>query len=499
MPYDAINVGNHELYENQVVDYMNQPAGFIEWWGDRYLSSNTVWTASMSPLGSNYRVMRGLHTSVLTFGFLFNMPNHASKVVVKDVEQTLKESWFRKALSDETYDAIVVLAHMHCTDPLVTFILNAIRSHVSADMPVQFLTGHTHVRDFAVMDSASTSLEAGMYLKTVGFASFPTQKSLQARAAGVHTQDLFQYKYIDGSKQALREALKLETFETYDGTALSIFVERAHIEMGLEVVVGCMPFSARFYLANGLDKPDSLWRLFRDKIVPAQFLPNDVVFNGKGMWRYDLIGGDVRLDDVIAVSPFNESWHVWPNVPYDVIIQLNETMNSMQQQDAGPPFMPELPNFILASVKPLVSSGEKYNLITNAFETIMVREALAKIDSDIASITVGVLNFTTTDVWLKYVQEAFLCRGGLGVGPYVPWASSMTASEFDKIKLSFLIAAVVVVVALSSWYVRQRGIIYRRRTARNDFQIQQALREYESRYRDNDADPIDSDDEGDFI
>jgi hypothetical protein len=110
-----------------------------------------------------------------------------------------------------------------------------------------------------------------------------------------------------------------------------------------------------------------------------------------------------------------------------------------------------------------------------------------------------VLNFTTTDVWLKYVQEAFLCRGGLGVGPYVPWASSMTASEFDKIKLSFLIAAVVVVVALSSWYVRQRGIIYRRRTARNDFQIQQALREYESRYRDNDADPIDSDDEGDFI
>src|SRR3569623_1870504 len=76
MPWDAINVGNHELYSDAVIDYMTRPGGFAEWWGTRYLSSNTVHANSKEPIGNRYRLLHGRSGSVLAFGFLYNMTNN---------------------------------------------------------------------------------------------------------------------------------------------------------------------------------------------------------------------------------------------------------------------------------------------------------------------------------------------------------------------------------------------------------------------------------------
>ena len=53
MPFDAINVGNHELYHNETI-YLMQRSGFIEHWNGNYLSSNTLDATTGEPLGNRY-------------------------------------------------------------------------------------------------------------------------------------------------------------------------------------------------------------------------------------------------------------------------------------------------------------------------------------------------------------------------------------------------------------------------------------------------------------
>jgi hypothetical protein len=184
MPWDAINVGNHELYRSSVITEFLRPGGFVEWWGDRYLSSNVIHTERQQPLGQRYRFLRGRNATVLTFGFLYNMDDASSLVTVETVETVVEAQWFVDVVTNVNrdpqgdYDAILVLAHMDADDSLVTVLLNKIRWLVGETMPVQFLTGHTHERKVQVMDHASVSFEAGKFLDTIGFVSFPRKQTL---------------------------------------------------------------------------------------------------------------------------------------------------------------------------------------------------------------------------------------------------------------------------------------------------------------------------------
>jgi 2',3'-cyclic-nucleotide 2'-phosphodiesterase (5'-nucleotidase family) len=301
MPWDAVNVGNHELYRERVVQSMMQTSGWIEWWRPKYLSSNVLHAVSQEPIGNRYRVLRGKNWSVLTFGFLYNMDNAVGSVTVRKVEEAVEEEWFVSALENEQYDAIMVLSHMDVRDPSVATILSKIRSTVGSDnVPVQFVTGHTHIRDYDRPDAASASFEAGRYLDTVGFASFPARTSLAA-ATGAATDDdnasssaLFQYTYLDASVPVLADALGVSPLATENGLALSDFIKTVREEMGLTKVIGCL--SQSYYLNRTLEDADSLWRFFRDTIVPEQFDENLALLLGKGGWRYDLLKGELRVE-----------------------------------------------------------------------------------------------------------------------------------------------------------------------------------------------------------
>ena len=184
MPWDAVNVGNHELYRGSVIDQIVRPGGFSQWWGRRYLSSNIVETKSLEPIGNKFTYMYGQHSTVLVFGFLYNMEGYDPKVTVKKVEEVITEGWFEEALmgTSVAFDAILVLAHMDHRDALIKVILDRIRLFVDSDMPVQFVTGHTHYRGYSKPDEHSLSFEAGRYLDTIGFVSFPTQTTVKAVA-----------------------------------------------------------------------------------------------------------------------------------------------------------------------------------------------------------------------------------------------------------------------------------------------------------------------------
>jgi 2',3'-cyclic-nucleotide 2'-phosphodiesterase (5'-nucleotidase family) len=129
MNFDAVTVGNHELYMNSVIAQMMQPAGFIEFLGHRYVSSNVMRTERTDrSIGNRYTLLRGRHANLLVFGFLYEMKDTGDLVTVAEVAATVQEPWFQAAVkATNDYHAILVLAHMDVNDPLLQIILSAIR------------------------------------------------------------------------------------------------------------------------------------------------------------------------------------------------------------------------------------------------------------------------------------------------------------------------------------------------------------------------------------
>ena len=106
------------------------------------------------------------------------MPDACAMARVEKVHEVLASDWFQESLQEPNLDGVLVLAHMDVQDPLVFVIHKAIRAVLGPNFPVQFVTGHTHYRGFHQVDDASTSVEAGRYLDTVGFLAFPKAHTL---------------------------------------------------------------------------------------------------------------------------------------------------------------------------------------------------------------------------------------------------------------------------------------------------------------------------------
>jgi len=383
MPWDVVNVGNHELYDKDVIEATYRPGGFAEWWGSRYVNANVLHTQKATPVAHRYRLLKGDNANVLTFGFLYNMQGNDPSVTVQTVQDTIHEDWFHDALTTDTemeggYDAIMVLAHMDHQDELVKIILDRIRHFVSEDMPIQFIAGHTHYRGYSQVDNFSTSCEAGRFLDTVGFVSFPKQSTIRNAAAEkaaqeaaeaaaqeaaadsnstngnedvsnetdtgggllmgedsnspqVEYHDTFEHVFIDAKYDTLAETLGLERNEmmTEDGMFLTEFIYNVQQDLGLNKIVGCI--EQDYDLGKHPSDPSSLWNLYCNEVVPHVMGELDgrakIVVSEAGAFRYGLYARELVLDEVIAVAPFNNSLYRFEGIPGSVLLDLNSTLN----------------------------------------------------------------------------------------------------------------------------------------------------------------------------
>jgi 2',3'-cyclic-nucleotide 2'-phosphodiesterase (5'-nucleotidase family) len=496
MPYDAINIGNHELYKDSVIQYMTSAGGMVDWFGEKYLSSNVRFNTTREPIGSNFRILKGRYNNLLTFGFLYNMKNCASSVVVEEVEYVVQESWFVDVLKrTHDYDAVLVLAHMDVRDPLCQIILDAIRSIAGTDIPVQFITGHTHIRDYQVFDHFSSSFEAGHFLDTLGFVSFPSIKSVKLAlnqsvsekngnltSSSLSLTSLFKYQYINATVDVLAETLNLpvESFPTEDGLAQAEFIAHTRNKLGLDKVVGCI--GSTYYFNRTLDASDSLWGFFKSEIVPSQFSGRKVVFLGNGGWRYDLYEGDVRLDDLFGVSPFNNSFWMWHDIPATVIVAVNSTLNALPPQLPTP-----LPNFILSSSQSF-QIDERYSLIVDSYELSVVEEQLRIIipnDTTFPTRT-ELSGVTTTSIWINYfTQNSPSCNSKFHQpkenNPFSSNNGHKVSGDagIDTMRLAFVGTAITVMIILTAILVHQKSAVFRQLMDQRQFAIMEAIREYE--------------------
>eukprot|EP00980_Cylindrotheca_fusiformis_P018314 scaffold5972_cov127-Cylindrotheca_fusiformis.AAC.1 len=473
LPLDALNCGNHELYLEETVDYMMRPGGWVDWWGDRYLTGNIKVSreGQKRPLGHLYRYLEGNQSNLLVYGFLYNMKGACESVDVEEVEVVLQMPWFREALvleGEHAVDAVLVLAHMDLKDPLVDVIRKAIRDIAGAEMPIQFITGHTHYRGETQLDDWSTSFEAGRYLDTIGFVSFPTRATAELTINATNsTNGKFQSVFIDGSAAALSEHLGLDDpkeMETQNGIELSTFVRSTREKMGLLEDIGCAPHD---YIVNAaLDDEASLWRLFRDEVIPKTFFVDEkngsIMFLRNEAWRYDLRShSSLILDDIIAVAPFNDTVMYIGSVPGRAILRLNETMN-------GEPFSWSglLPNFILIGA---VDDEDKlFHFYAHEFNAREIIEGLQKIIPD-STFVAERTPFSSTMLWVAYVGENWPCNGKQGKLPdWIPTPESVAkqlGKEDDESakKVISVITAVVLgimlVLVLRCCYAASKNIL----------------------------------------
>jgi len=316
VPFDAYTVGNHELYEGGTVRELVD-SGLVGSLGGGYLSSNVVWADgpnSGTPIGSRYKVWTGKRTGirVLLLGFLYDFVGADASVEVVPVERALEEPWVDDALHEGGIDAVVVLAHMDLRDRLVTAIVDRIRrSHPT--IAVQVLAGHTHYRGFTRVDDHAASLEAGKYLDTVGWVSFPI-------AAAAPESTWFDYEFIDATKDALAIAAGVTraAFPTLAGDLFREEVAIARAALGLDTVLGCP--AQRYSTTASFSTEESAYGLMMRDVNPvALFLPprnmSMVSIQSVGSLRYDVYPGAMTVDDVITVAPFGDVFFRLPAVP----------------------------------------------------------------------------------------------------------------------------------------------------------------------------------------
>lgn len=400
MPWDALNIGNHELYKNATIEYITQPGGFVDFWDGRYLTSNVLLSESNAPIGKRYTFLRGTYSgyTILTFGFLYDFLNNCPITSIETVESIVNSTWFQNVLqgNEESFDAILVLAHMDAFDPLVTVLLDKIRSICGSSMPVQFITGHSHKRQFQQLDPFSTSFEAGRYLDTIGFASL----SFNASSAN------FDHVFIDADVKVMKDMLGMpesESIETESGRELTELIVSTQEKLGLNQVIGCSPMT--YYLTNSLNEPDSLWGLYVNTVVPRQLFKGSdsmILIQNTGAFRYDLFEGNTTLNDVVTVSPYNDTL-------YMIIEEVNGS--DFLRAFGEPNVIDE--NAYLATLPQLVVSGridedKFYKVYTVEFDVGFVSSRLALTTGRV--ITPLKLDGQTSGLlWSNFVKENWKC------------------------------------------------------------------------------------------
>uniref|UniRef100_A0A7S0JF82 Calcineurin-like phosphoesterase domain-containing protein n=1 Tax=Calcidiscus leptoporus TaxID=127549 RepID=A0A7S0JF82_9EUKA len=406
LPFAALTTGNHELYKNEVIDYLARPGGFVQSWAGGFLTSNVLNATTREPIGARYKLLVGRNSGVrlLCFGFLYTMRDHDDHIVVAAVEDVVKEMWFVDALSTASYDALLFLAHMGFDDRLVDVLHDAVRALVGWSVPIQFLTGHTHIRAYRKLDEQAASFEAGHYMDTVGFASFALSTSAQA----------FHHVNIEANVAAMAAAAGLRNasaLQTPSGAALQHEIRRTASALGLDRVLGCSPRSFGTY--QPLAAPDSLWGLYLRNVTAAQVLGGNhskVVVESTGSLRYNLFAGEVTVNDVCTMAPFEDAyWRVATHVSGD---DLASVLGALEARGfEGRRGLPELGAASLPSYATTSTpvSGCVYELWTLSFDLVRVVAAFEAQTGQVANPKMMLDGANTTSVWISWITEYWPC------------------------------------------------------------------------------------------
>ena len=414
-------------YKNVNIEYLTRPGGFVDSWHGSFLTSNVLNATTRRPLGARSKLLVGRTTGVrlLTFGFLYDMPDHADSVALTLVEDAVKEAWFLDALKQTgEFDALLFLAHMDYEDRLVDVLFRAARAVVGRSVPIQFVTGHSHIRAYRDLDPYAASFEAGHYLDTVGFASF-ARNGIGGNASFAHVD-------IDANVASMATAAGLDSpasLATPAGLALSAAIAHTASALGVDRVLGCSPVTYLPY--TPLSSFDSLWALYLYNVTATEALGGNasrIVVESTGSLRYDLYAGNVTANDLWTITPFADRlWRIAPRVSGDdlaaIVRDLNEaatveeataeaTAEATLRGGRGPRehaqavASGDLPAYATTSVP---ERGAVYELWTLDFDLAAVSRAFEARTNQSATPKLMLGGKNTTTLWERWIERSWPC------------------------------------------------------------------------------------------
>jgi hypothetical protein len=190
-----------------------------------------------------------------------------------------------------------------------------------------------------------------------------------------------------------------------------------------------------------------------------QSSPESIFLQGTGAFRASLFAGEVNVDDLMSVSPYNDAVYL-----VDTTVEGSVLLKMMggQPNHVLPGSTYALPQF--ASSLRHVESRLSYHLYTVSFDVGHVLEALGNLTD--STITASIQHFddgsqvTTTALWKNYMESHWkVCQTSAFRGT-VPW-------RWMPVPAAILLAGVVLAVR---WYIR-------RRRKRQGFRTLEAIKE----------------------
>ncbi len=350
---DIICTGNHELYKEHTADeeYLNTVPNFRE----SYLASNVdilvPKTGERVPLAPRFRkfTTKNQGIRVLAFGFLFDFTGNCNNTIIQPVEKTIEEQWFQDAIREPDVDVIVVAGHVPVRSREFGDIFRAVRA-VRWDMPIQFLGGHTHIRDYSKYDSKAYALESGRYMETIGFASIDNL-ALPNNQLQTSATPTFARRYIDNNLFSFHHHTGLDesSFPTEQGQQVSNNITEARKELELDTLYGCAPQN---YWLNRVRYPNkqSIFTWLEKQVIPDMVVDVDhndttrIVVANTGAMRFDILKGPFTRDTTYIVSPFQGGFRQIKSIPYEKARQILPLLNNdgpvshqLPSSEMGPP------------------------------------------------------------------------------------------------------------------------------------------------------------------
>ena len=332
---------------------------------------------------------------------------------------------------------------MHVTDPLVDVIRLAIRQVVGPHMSIQFITGHTHIRAYVELDPYAASFEAGRFLDTIGFCSFPTKAfhpfSLDEDDDDMKdpllTSGMLRHAYIEPNRESMNQVLiathdavggggNSPTLDTSPGLVLSRRIYQTQQQLGLSTLVGCSPLD--YELDHAMDEDDSLWGLYMYHVIPTMLFGEGtnhsgrIFVQGTGAFRYKLFQGRVVLDDVVAVCPFNDTIYQFSSTLTgdELLMVLNVTSSFPNTLNSGPGNMSMLP-YLAVSSNEHIDSNRNYTIFTPHFHVADMADRIHRVigkpipdPEPVPSVQGAPGDFvTTTSLWKSFIEQEWGCTG----------------------------------------------------------------------------------------
>lgn len=331
MPYDALAIGNHELYKYPIT--LDVYKNFAPKWKGRYLTSNvniTVVSPSGQvknvPVGERYtKFTTSQGRKVTALGVLFKFANYAQNTTVQEPELLVAEKWFQEVIEEEP-DFFLLLGHMAVYEDNWPVVFAAIRQR-HPNTPIFIFGGHTHIRDCVMLDDRSMALESGRYMETVGWMS----ATLPSKGKDMK----FSRRYLDNNRVTYQYHTNTTTvnFDTPEGVAITRGLWDLAAKFRLGSTFGLVP---KDYYLDRVPYPseDSVVSLFIDKVLPIVLpasnperagVPSIILANA-GSQRFDVFKGPFTRNDEFIVSPFKNSFQ-YLTLPYGIGKHLLRRLN----------------------------------------------------------------------------------------------------------------------------------------------------------------------------